>query len=346
MSDFESRLRDALGAGASGAPDAVGLADAARGRARTRRRTTMAVSAVAVLALVAVPAGVFALRDSGNAGPGIAKDVAPASTVPDGWRVETWHNLEVQVPDDWGYGALTTWCLNGDKPGDPVVQRPEGVVEMIACMPSSGYGVSFFDASRSDHVGDPGPTQLHGAAGASYPDGAWVGHTSVAGGAAVSVVTADEQTAQQILDSATKVDVVDTNGCPSMAPDWSGSGEPDSMSVCRFDAGGQLVQSERLTGQDASDAVAALEAAPETTYAPPCAEEPGGDQPQTEYALMIGGDTTYRVQWTGSACPFHGVFVGGDVRRALTPDVVYWALSPGWSGGVDGDVPLPSELRR
>ena len=29
----------------------------------------------------------------------------------------------------------------------------------------------------------------------------------------------------------------------------------------------------------------------------------------------------------------------------LTADVLYWALSPGWSGTVPGDVSLPSELR-
>ena len=36
--------------------------------------------------------------------------------------------------------------------------------------------------------------------------------------------------------------------------------------------------------------------------------------------------------------------VDGQVRE-LTPDVLYWALSPGWTG--DGtDVPLPPELRQ
>jgi hypothetical protein len=31
--------------------------------------------------------------------------------------------------------------------------------------------------------------------------------------------------------------------------------------------------------------------------------------------------------------------------RELTPDVLYWALSPGFSGGFDGTVPLPKQLR-
>jgi len=41
-------------------------------------------------------------------------------------------------------------------------------------------------------------------------------------------------------------------------------------------------------------------------------------------------------------CP--RVTVDGQVRE-LTADVVYWALSPGWSG--DGtNLPLPPELRQ
>ena len=32
-------------------------------------------------------------------------------------------------------------------------------------------------------------------------------------------------------------------------------------------------------------------------------------------------------------------------ERELTEDVLYWALSPGWSGAVSGDVPLPPHLR-
>lgn len=352
MSDFESRLRDALDAGAADAPDAVGLADAARGRARTRRRTTIAVSAAAVLALVAVPAGVLALRDSGDSSPGFAKDGTEApGSVPAGWRTETWHDLEVQVPDDWGYGALSTWCLSSDEPGTPVVERPGGVGADVDCTPPSNtYGLQFFDAALFDAAFGPGHLE-HVTANPGgpqpYPVGSWLGYEGPFGDNAVRVVAPTEELARQILDSVHRVEGMDSNGCPPGDADRSmGWGDTGTVSVCRYDADGLLVQSERLSGQDASDAVAALEAAPETTLMPPCPGEWGGDHPQTEYALMIAGDTTYTVQWTGSACPYHGVFVGDDVRRSLTPDVMYWALSPGWSGGVDGSVPLPPDLRR
>jgi hypothetical protein len=264
--------------------------------------------------------------------------------VPDGWRTETWHDLEVQVPDDWGYGALSTWCIGSDEPGDPVVQRPEGAVESIACLPGSGYGISFFDSIVVTMLGPEGEVRQPGDA--SVPDGAWTGFATVDGGAGVSVVAASRDLAQRILDSAQRVEGVDGNGCAPEEAEAPGAGDADAVSVCRYDADGLLLQSERLIGQDASDAVAALEAAPETAVSPPCAARMTGDLGQTEYALMIASDTTYTVQWTGSACPYHGVFVGDDVRRQLTADVMYWALSPGWSGGVSGDVPLPPELRR
>ena len=41
---------------------------------------------------------------------------------------------------------------------------------------------------------------------------------------------------------------------------------------------------------------------------------------------------------TVDAC--HG-FAWVDGEHDLTADVLYWVLSPGWSGGVEGDVPMP-----
>jgi hypothetical protein len=342
MSDFESRVRDALGAGASGAPEAVGLAAAARGRARARRRTTVAVAAVAVLALVAVPAGVLALRDSGHSGPGVAKDPtdSPSSVVPDGWRTETWHDLEVQVPDDWGYGALSTWCISADQPGDPVVQRPEGAVEMIACIPASGYGISFFDSAVVTKLGPEGKAREPGDA--SLPEGAWTGFATVDGGAGVAVVAATEELAQQVLDSAVRVDGVDGNGCAPKTAKAPGVGDEDAVSVCRYDAAGLLVQSERLTGRDASDAVAALEAAPadERWHDVPCPPDS-----EAGFVRMLTGAGAYDVYFEGTCEDRHGV-VGPGGNSYLTMDVLYWAISAGWSGGVSADVPLPSELRR
>jgi hypothetical protein len=96
-----------------------------------------------------------------------------------------------------------------------------------------------------------------------------------------------------------------------------------------------LEQSELLNGPDAARALAALEAAPAK-----------GDRVCT---LELSGPrirvtTSDAEGWvTLDACQG---FSWVDGEHDLTPDVVYWVLSPGWSGGVDGDVPMPKELRR
>ena len=56
MSDFETRVREALTNGADGAPSPVGLAESARERMRRRRRNTSGVVAAAFL-VAAIPVG-------------------------------------------------------------------------------------------------------------------------------------------------------------------------------------------------------------------------------------------------------------------------------------------------
>ena len=43
-------------------------------------------------------------------------------------------------------------------------------------------------------------------------------------------------------------------------------------------------------------------------------------------------------------CDGHGVDLGGSTRQ-LNAELMYWALPRGWSGGVDGSVPMPEKLR-
>jgi hypothetical protein len=156
------------------------------------------------------------------------------------------------------------------------------------------------------------------------------------------VVAATEELARQILDSAVRVDDVDGNACAPKAAKAPGVGDEDAVSVCRYDAAGLLVQSERLTGRDASDAVAALEAAPadERWHDEPCPPDNGAG-----FVRMLTGAGAYDVRFEGDCEAGHGV-VGPGGNSYLTMDVLYWAISAGWSGGVSGDVPLPPELRR
>jgi hypothetical protein len=130
----------------------------------------------------------------------------------------------------------------------------------------------------------------------------------------------------------------DDNGCQyRLRPDVTEPPE-GGLSVCRYDGTGALEQSEALFGEDAGKAVTALQAAPDPGA---CADTSKGSQPH-EVVVMKAAGVSARVDLV-DGCP--RVTVDGKVRE-LTADVVYWALSPGWSGEVPAGVPLPPELRR
>lgn len=326
---FEDDLHEALVRGVEHAPGAVGLSEGARRRARRRRRrrSTLGATAAVVLAAIAVPGGMLALdRDDGR--PDVASDASDASdsaAVQPGTRVETWHQATIRVPDDWGYGSLEAWCVDG---GDrsPRVERPGGVVPAIGCGPSA-YGVSFEEAGEDSYAA---PERMGED---------WVGQRTVAG-VRVRVVTPDEETAHTVLDSMRDVgDGLDPAGCPVDDDGGPVAAPAGQVPVCRYDGQGRLVQSERLTGRDAEQATTAVRAAELASAGRTCRNGP------TEYVVLgVGGDRV-EVQWSGNGiCADRGVFVDG-LRHLLTEDVLYWALSPGWSGAWDRVVPMPVRLR-
>lgn len=334
MNDFESRVRDALAAGVTAAPDGTGLAHAARSRLRRRRRTTLAGAVAAVvLAAVAVPVGLSVSAGDDATAPIAVDPNRPA----DGWRTETWRQATIKVPDDWGYGSMESWCAGNTITPPTVVDRPGSSVYYIACRPQRSFGVSF-RAARTD--GYDAPQQVSDG---SVPDGAWVGEQASAG-VLVSVVTPTEEMAQRILDSMQGVGNVDPNGCSEVS-DFATDGPDDGISVCRYDDQHQLVQSEVLTGADAVAARDAITAAPAAPSVSPCSGTPakpaaaGGG----EYVLLNDQGRSTTVDWAGP-CRERGVFTT-DTIQELTADVLYWALSPGWSGSVDRDVPMPSQFR-
>jgi hypothetical protein len=350
MSDLERRLTDALTDGAQDAPPALGLASAARARARSRRRSHIAGGAVLVALAIAGPGAVVALggddgrsQDVGPAehgntgvhqndgGDGDGQDSVPA--LADGYRWESWHDVTIQVPDDWGYGSLSDWCVGGSTP-TPRVQRPGTVANDILCEPASTYGLTFQVIDNKDDFLWPIVHQSDGG----WPEKNVVGGRGI-GGVLAMVATPTLGPAASILDSMRAIGPEgDPNGCRSRyAPDAANPPE-GALSVCRYDETGALDQSEALFGQDAGDAVRALQAAPEPGE---CADASQGSQPHQVVVLRAAGVSATVDLVAG--CP--RVTVDGQVRE-LTPEVVYWALSPGWSGSVPDGVSLPSELRR
>ncbi|MBF4769082.1 hypothetical protein ISU10_15045 [Nocardioides agariphilus] len=329
MNDFEDRLTSALRSAGDDAPDAVDLAPAARGRARARSRRTVIASVAAVVAVAGVVGGAALLGNrDGDRTAGTVK-------VSDGTHTESWRDLEVSVPDSWGYGHFSTWCIGSSEPsGTFVVERPGGVVEGILCQPQNGYGLRFLDGAVADLKFGVGELWQY-TSGDIYPAGAWIGYQRGSGDNLVFVVTPDRDTTHSILSSVTRINYSDTNGCSPHSGD--GAVVPaGAVRLCRYDIDGWLEQSEVLTGKDATEAIAALEAAPARDPDRMCTMEISGPTVQITSADADGSLTLNACQgftWDGAA-------------HELTADAIYWTLSPGWSGGVEGDVPMPPKLRQ
>lgn len=346
--EVEGLLREALAEAARAAPAPADLVARAQAlsRARRRRRAVVAGAGALVVGTVAV------------VGPLTGKD-PDHQEGPAAGRTESWHDVQVSVPREWGWGSLGTWCASarGSVP-PPVVERPGAGTRTITCEePAVSYGVRFFDPDAAgrdpvDLVERTGAVTQYewgrGRAARVYPNGAWLG-VAVLGDVGVLVVGRDETTAREVLGSARVIPDADDNGCAARLAQARAKGSA-VMSVCRYGADGWLLQSEALTEGDSVRARESLTSAPPADPSAGCQGRPeptGGD----EVVVMSLGTTLFRIEW-GDPCPpgsaggsGRGVLVG-DERRDLTAEVMYWALSPGWSGVVDGSVPLPDELRR
>ncbi len=93
------------------------------------------------------------------------KDGQEAPDLSAGWRIERYDGLTVDVPASWKKGGLSAWCVDETVPG--WVERPNTVVEMILCDPSTGYGVRFGSGDQDDWI-----RERHGP---EYPEGSWAG---------------------------------------------------------------------------------------------------------------------------------------------------------------------------
>ena len=331
MSDLESRLTEALRVESEQAPDALGLADAARGRSRARRRTQVSLGALAVAAAVTVPLAVVGA--GGGDDPGTLADGTSASELPpvEIGRWESWHGLTVLVPEDWQYGDQATWCAGGGSADTFRITRPGGMSEMIACTPVSSYGISFQEIEMKD-TDEPFDWPVVTQTGEAWPPSTYVGAHGE-DGVLVTVAGPDRQEVVDVLATVRPVDGVDPNGC-GVILDVDPRPAPETMSVCRYDARGSLEQSEVLTGDDALAAGKRLDLARVGEL--DC--QPSEAPPET--IRMQGDRHDVSIELDG-ACT---VIEGMSEPRIADPDVLWWALSPGWTGDATG-LPMGSVLR-
>lgn len=283
MTDFENRVREALEHSAGGAPGAVGLAEGARSRLRRRRRTVAGVAATAVV-FVAVPVGVAVLdRDEARDPRRDSTDVVASDlpAIPDGWRWESWRDVQIAVPGDWTTGAASQWC--GSRPPG-TVDRGEGFSTMMACSPSISSSVTFREGIAKHPLNDV--------------DG--IAQRLTFSGNTVDVVAPDQETLDAIVASAHQFTGADSRGCAATfdheavlasSADYLALPDGGPVFVCRYagvvaEEGTRFVLAESTTLASA-DADRLLEAlATESSGASgSCSGSPEGES--TPWAMAI-----------------------------------------------------------
>lgn len=98
---------------------------------------------------------------------------------------------------------------------------------------------------------------------------------------------------------------------------------------------GRLVQSEALSGKDATAAAVALDSARSGELDCQPSDVPG------ETSLMHDSERDVVIE-LDRACT---VVEGTGGVRLVDADILYWALSPGWTGDATG-LPPPDQLRQ
>lgn len=255
-------------------------------RYRMRRRHRVRAAGTGVLACTAVAAsvtGVGVFRDGPVAAPSSIPATVPADgpvsqSADPGWHWESFHTVQVQVPDSWKdtlYTHLWT-CRSGPGykpklPLSPLVGRGyRGAVLAMSCGP-----VSPLD-ERVPHLWFG---EVNRSPGVYRYDHGWLEEVRIVNGVHLSAFGNDHALLRRILDSAVAIDGTDAYGCSPTAPGvvtdglrpngpgLDGIGEVESVRICGYSVGGlpkkfTLLAGAAITGSSARQVVDALRAAP------------------------------------------------------------------------------------
>lgn len=262
-----------------------------------------------------------------------APEPAGLSEPAPGFRWESYRDVVVQIPREWGYGLSPgpDWCADtAVLPRQPYVDLDRGsrVVSALDCQGKLADRDQAMHLSFSPN-GGPEPWQ------AGSPT--WQEYRRTVGSAVITVVARDEDAtlARQILDSAEVAPGgVDHNGClTSLGTEPSGDSlagdESDLVRVCLYDnADRSLVSSTVLTGPKATAAWEAILAAPAGGGPDGSAQECRPDDlgPVTVVLGLGAADSTMRF----SGCVGNGLAdasVEGGLRR-ITPELCRTLLVP------------------
>jgi hypothetical protein len=336
--------------------DAIRAAAGPARSGRTRWLRGMAAAAVLVVAVgigaallprmagsasTAVPAASGGYAAAG-AVPEAASDRGSEATYPDkasnstpGFRWESYRDVQVEVPESWGYASApqSDYCISKRFPTEPYVDltRGPGAASAILCTGDLA------DDQQATHLTF---TPITGSPPFAAPSKVWKQYSRELGQARVTVTARAEESelANRILASASLVsDGTDPNGCPVTLPtvpavELAGL-DAGELSVCLYEAEddrGAFRSSVRLTGAAAERAWQSVLAAPEgggpDGLASSCGSSPGWPM-----LLLVGADQV-PVAASVAGCAGNGVAdaaatggarkLTGELCRALIVDPV------------------------
>jgi hypothetical protein len=232
------------------------------------------------IALVLTLAGCASAGSAGSATtaqpPAASGEATPASSMksdlPQGFRWESFQDVQVAVPDGWGYGTSDSpWCLRKSEE-KPYVGRP-GAVALVGCG----------DPNESDGI-DPATAMKTGgefvwlssekkAPAKGISDPVVTGdRATVTAGTTTVAVQAEPALRARIL-ATVQVITTDHNGCPVKAPftgnpDWRPAGPAvtgitgvKSIAACSY-SGALLASSLVVQGKQAVAALGSVADAP------------------------------------------------------------------------------------
>ncbi|MDP2774092.1 MAG: hypothetical protein Q8O61_11110 [Nocardioides sp.] len=239
--ELEQAMRDGLQRRAQRADTAAPVADRARTDVRRRRAGRLAAG-LAAAAVVAVAATTVVLNQDGDPGregvPAGPQDASDTGSDAEGvWRTEYWRDMQVDVPDSWGWGGAPPACgvgpsvSSGGQPvrGDadmPYVGRP--IPNTDDCPPTSGPPVASYVWLGVDRP-----------AGVVDLGGGFVEETVDVNGSTLTVASDDQALRERILASATGGETcmseldVDAPSFPKLVPGDVGT-EADVLNVCVY----------------------------------------------------------------------------------------------------------------
>jgi hypothetical protein len=214
--ELERLMKEGLESRAREADVDVAVADRARAAARGTRWRTAAAAGLVAASVAGVAGGVVLLRDDEPRSGGVTGATDETPIVVDEWRTEYWHDIQVDVPADWGWGAspmaesigrgglIGCYPSAFRDPDGPVSDRAEEITPYVG----RPFALTdFCELYRDDQWPEPeAPYVWLGTPiepGIREFDNGYVQETIEFEGEPVTVATDDPALRQQILDSVT-----------------------------------------------------------------------------------------------------------------------------------------------